>query len=125
MGQVFPRIPWILIFVIGNAFNEGLLFRGLFMKKFDPFIGRSSSNLVIAIPFGLHHSGISFSPDAKMFLANLFPLALTWDISCRRPTMYGDRSCSMPVQISLLCSAFFQDYRSYPASGGCGCLENR
>ena len=106
MGQVFPWIPWILIFVIGNAFNEGLLFRGLFMKKFDPFIGRSSSNLVIAIPFGLHHSGISYSPDAMMFLANLFPRALTWGyIMQKTDNMWGSvlfhAGTDIPVVLSL------------------------
>ena len=78
MTKVLPWVPWILIFVIGNAFNEELHFRGLFLKKFSPFIGRFFSNLVIAIPFALYHSGVSYCPSALMFLAILPPLALAW-----------------------------------------------
>jgi membrane protease YdiL (CAAX protease family) len=76
--KVLSWTPWILIFVLGNAFNEELLFRGLFLKKFSPFVGRFLSNLVIAIPFTLHHTGVSYTPDALMFLAILLPLALAW-----------------------------------------------
>jgi hypothetical protein len=76
--KVLAWTPWILIFVFGNAFNEELLFRGLFLGKYSPFIGRFLSNLVIAIPFALHHTGVSYTPDVLMFLAILLPLALAW-----------------------------------------------
>ena len=76
--RVLPWIPWILIFVAGNAFNEELLFRGLFLQKIDPFVGRFCSNLVLAIPFVLHHTGVTYTPNALMFLAELLPLALAW-----------------------------------------------
>jgi membrane protease YdiL (CAAX protease family) len=76
--KVLSWTPWILIFVLGNAFNEELLFRGLFLQKFSPFVGRFLSNLVIAIPFTLHHTGVSYTPEALMFLAILLPLALAW-----------------------------------------------
>jgi uncharacterized protein len=70
--------PWVLMFILGNAFNEELLFRGLFLQKIGPFLGRFVSNLVIAIPFTLHHTGVSYTPDALMFLLILLPLALAW-----------------------------------------------
>jgi membrane protease YdiL (CAAX protease family) len=78
LEKVLPWTPWILIFVLGNAFNEELLFRGLFLQKYGPLVGRFSSNLVIAIPFALHHTGVSYTPDVLMFLAILLPLALAW-----------------------------------------------
>jgi membrane protease YdiL (CAAX protease family) len=78
LEKVLPWTPWILIFVLGNAFNEELLFRGLFLQKYGPFTGRFSANLVIAIPFALHHTGVSYTPDVWMFLAILLPLALAW-----------------------------------------------
>jgi membrane protease YdiL (CAAX protease family) len=78
LDTVLSWAPWIVIFIAGNAFNEELLFRGLFLRKLDPFLGRFCSNLVIAIPFALHHSGVSYTPDALMFLAILLPLALAW-----------------------------------------------
>jgi membrane protease YdiL (CAAX protease family) len=78
LGQVLSWTPWILIFAFGNAFNEELLFRGLFLQKYSPFVGKLCSNLVIAIPFTLHHTGVSYTPDALMFLAILLPLVLVW-----------------------------------------------
>ncbi len=78
VGKVLAWAPWVLIFVLGNAFNEELLFRGLFLQKFSPFVGRTLANLVIAIPFTLHHTGVTYTPDALMFLAILLPLALAW-----------------------------------------------
>jgi len=78
IAEVIPWIPWILIFIVGNAFNEELLFRGLFLQRLDPFLGRFLSNLVIAIPFALHHSGVSYTTDTLMFLAFLIPLSLAW-----------------------------------------------
>ncbi|MBN2146518.1 MAG: CPBP family intramembrane metalloprotease [Anaerolineales bacterium] len=78
LDKVLSWSPWILIFVIGNAFNEELLFRGLFLQKYSPFVGKFCSNLVIAIPFALHHTGVSYSSDILLFLAILLPLALAW-----------------------------------------------
>jgi membrane protease YdiL (CAAX protease family) len=76
--RVLSWTPWILIFVFGNAFNEELLYRGLFLQKYSPFVGRFCSNLVIVIPFALHHTGVSYSPDTITFLAILIPLGLAW-----------------------------------------------
>jgi len=78
LANVISWAPWILIFVLGNAFNEELLFRGLFLRKLEPFLGKFCTNLVIAIPFALHHSGVSYTPNTLMFLTLLIPLALIW-----------------------------------------------
>jgi uncharacterized protein len=78
LEKVLSWTPWILIFVLGNAFNEELLFRGLFLQKYGPFVGAFFSNLVIAIPFTLHHTGVTYTPEVLMFLAILLPLALAW-----------------------------------------------
>jgi membrane protease YdiL (CAAX protease family) len=106
MARVLTWIPWILIFIVGNAFNEELLFRGLFLKKYSPFIGRFLSNLVIAIPFGLHHSGVSYSPGTLMFLALLLPLALAWGFIMQKiDSLWGSvlfhAGTDIPVVLSL------------------------
>jgi hypothetical protein len=67
-----------LIFIAGNALNEELLFRGLFLEKVSNLSGRFLSNLAISIPFVLHHTGITYTNDALMFLAYLLPLSLAW-----------------------------------------------
>jgi membrane protease YdiL (CAAX protease family) len=106
MARVIPWTPWILIFVFGNAFNEELLFRGLFLRKFSPFVGKFLSNLVIAIPFGLHHTGVTYSPDTMMFLAILLPLALAWGVLMQKTnSIWGSvlfhAGTDIPVVLSL------------------------
>lgn len=98
--------PWILIFVLGNAFNEELLYRGLFLQKYSPFVGRFCSNLVIAIPFALHHTGVSYTPDTVIFLAILVPLALAWGyIMQKTDSLWGSvlfhAGTDIPIALSL------------------------
>ncbi len=105
--RVLTWAPWILIFITGNAFNEELLFRGLFLKKFDPFIGRFLSNLVIAIPFALHHSGVTYTPDTIMFLALLLPLALVWGyITQKNNNLWGSVLFHAGMDIPIVLGIF-------------------
>jgi len=76
--QATPWVPWILIFVFSNAFMEELLFRGLFLRKLEPFLGKFLSNLMIASVFTLLHGLATYTVDQMIFLAVLFPLALAW-----------------------------------------------
>ena len=88
--KILPWIPWILIFVFGNALNEELLFRGLFLRKLEPFLGRFLSNLVMAVPFVLHHTGVTYTNDAILFLAYLLPLSLAWGyITQKTDSLWG------------------------------------
>ena len=74
--RVIPWIPWILIFVLANGINEELLFRGLFLRKFEPFLGSFLSNLCVAIPFTMLHIGVDYTQNALMLLVFLLPLGL-------------------------------------------------
>jgi len=76
LERVIPWTPWILLFVLTNAINEELLFRGLFLRKLEPFLGAFPSNLLIAIVFTIMHVGVDYTPDVLMFLAFLLPLGL-------------------------------------------------
>lgn len=73
---ILPWSLWILIFVFSNAFNEELLFRGLFLQKFEPLFGRFLTNVLVAVVFTLSHAEVKYTPDALIFLAILLPLAL-------------------------------------------------
>jgi len=77
-GRMLPWTPWVLIFVIANALNEELLFRGLFFGRLEPFLGRFATNLVIAIPFTLMHTGVEYTASLLVFIGMLFPLSLAW-----------------------------------------------
>jgi membrane protease YdiL (CAAX protease family) len=84
LARILPWIPWLLIFVLANAANEELLFRGLFLRKLEPYFGPWTSNILIAILFTLYHSGVRYTPDLLMFLASLPPLALAWGYIMRK-----------------------------------------
>jgi membrane protease YdiL (CAAX protease family) len=74
--RVIPWIPWILLFVLANAFNEELLFRGLFLKKLEPLVGAFPANLCIAIPFVALHYGVDYTQNLFLIMALLLPLGL-------------------------------------------------
>lgn len=74
--RVVPWIPWVLIFVFANSALEELMFRGLFLRKLEPFLGKFLSNLTIALVFTLIHYGVTYTVDQVFFLLILFPLAL-------------------------------------------------
>ena len=78
ISRAISWTPWILIFILGNAFNEELLFRGLFLKKLEPFLPSFLANLLVGLIFTLHHTGVGYAPETLMFLAFLLPLALAW-----------------------------------------------
>src|SRR5205823_9128599 len=59
-----------------NGFMEELIARGLFLKKFQPFLGTFLSNLVTAIVFSIAHVGVTYSSDLLTFLVVLFVFAL-------------------------------------------------
>jgi len=80
LERLVSASPWILIFVLSNGLNEELLFRGLFLKKFEPFLGKFGSNLLTAVVFSLVHMKVEYvkSGEIFMFLGIVFVLALIW-----------------------------------------------
>ena len=83
-STITPWIPWILIFIFANATMEELLFRGLFLSKLEPFFGRFMSNFLIALVFTGIHLFATYPTDQYLFIAILFPLALTWGYITQR-----------------------------------------
>ena len=84
LSRITPWIPWILIFVLSNAAMEEVLFRGLFLKKLEPFFGKTLSNVLVALVFTILHQGAGYTVDQMIFLAILFPLALAWGYVMQR-----------------------------------------
>lgn len=84
ISNLLSLAPWILIFVFANGFMEELLFRGLFLKRFEPFLGKGLSNLLTATVFTLAHVQVSYVSDVLQFLLMVFPLALTWGYLMQR-----------------------------------------
>ena len=78
LQQLVQLSPWILIFVLANGFMEELLYRGIFLKRYEPVLGRHLSNLVTALVFVTLHAQVTYTPDRWFFLIGLFFLALLW-----------------------------------------------
>ncbi len=78
LERIIPWIPWILIFVLANAAQEELLFRGLFLRKLQPFFGKLLSNVLIVFVFTLLHQGANYTSSDLGFLAAVLPLGLAW-----------------------------------------------
>jgi hypothetical protein len=78
LARTIPWMPWLLVTVLANGALEEILFRGLFLRKLEPFVGKFLSNFLIAIVFTVLHQGSSYTSDQYIFLAVLFPLALSW-----------------------------------------------
>jgi membrane protease YdiL (CAAX protease family) len=78
LAEVLRWAPWILIAVLANAANEELLFRGLFLRKLEPFYGKFLSNCLIVLVFTGLHLGVTYTRDQMVFLAVILPLSLAW-----------------------------------------------
>lgn len=80
LDRLLSAAPWILVFVLSNGFNEELLFRGLFLRKFEPFLGKFGSNLMTAIVFTLAHMKVEYvvSGEILRFISIVFILAIVW-----------------------------------------------
>jgi membrane protease YdiL (CAAX protease family) len=71
-------LPWILLFVLSNAFMEELLYRGILLKRYEPFLGKGLSLLLATLVFTLLHFQAGYVLNAVLFMVQLFPLALIW-----------------------------------------------
>jgi len=78
LARVSPWIPWLLIYVLCNGAMEELMFRGLFLRKLEPFCGRFGANFIVALVFTALHGTVTYSASNMIFLAVTFPLALAW-----------------------------------------------
>jgi membrane protease YdiL (CAAX protease family) len=58
-------MPWILPIVLANGLREELLYRGLFLRKFEGLLGNGLSVFLQALIFSLSHSvaGIGLTQD--------------------------------------------------------------
>ncbi len=78
LNKLLSLSPWILLFVLSNGFMEELLFRGLFLKRYKPFLGKGLSNLLTAIVFTLMHTQVTYVPQMLQFLLIALTLSLVW-----------------------------------------------
>ena len=78
LDKLLPLWPWILMFVLSNGFMEELLYRGLFLQKYEPFLGKGMSNILTAIVFALMHTQVTYAAQMFQFLVIVLILSLIW-----------------------------------------------
>jgi len=89
LDKVIAWLPWIMPIVLLNGVREELLYRGLFLKKFEPKLGLKISNLLQAIIFSLSHSvagvGLNvYTPFIWILVIFTFSLGLAWGYIMQR-----------------------------------------
>jgi len=78
LDKLLSLWPWILLFVLSNGFMEELLYRGLFLQKYEPFLGKGISNILTAIVFALMHTQVTYAAQMIQFLVIVLFLSLIW-----------------------------------------------
>ncbi len=56
ISKLLSWMPWILPIVLANGLREELLYRGLFLRKFEGSLGLGLSGLLQALIFSFSHS---------------------------------------------------------------------
>lgn len=89
---VAAALPWIAIFALANSFMEELWFRGLFLRKYQVFLGAAGALWLTALSWGLFHLVVDYFSGGQlvMFVAVdvLLGLAYGW-ITQRTDTLWG------------------------------------
>jgi membrane protease YdiL (CAAX protease family) len=80
LEELLPLWPWILLFVLSNGFMEELLYRGIFLKQYENFLGKGPSVILTAIVFALMHTQVTYVAQMIQFLVIVLILSLVWGI---------------------------------------------
>ena len=61
LAKLKTSLPWLILFVFANASMEELWFRGIFLKRLEPFIGIRMTVIVTSIAFGASHISATYA----------------------------------------------------------------
>ena len=108
--QIWQWSPWILLFVLSSATDEEIMFRGLFLRKLDPFLGPFFANCLIALVFTGLHAAVTYTSDQIGFLAATLPLAVAWGyIMQKTDAVWGSilfhAGMDIPIVLGLFATA--------------------
>jgi membrane protease YdiL (CAAX protease family) len=92
--SLWKAIPLLMLFVFSNAIMEELWFRGIFLRNYEPIVGKHAAIIVTAIIFGLSHVNATyeFPGGGIVFGFVVFGLGLVGAYA-----MYKDESIIGPV----------------------------
>ena len=79
--KLFSWMPWILPIVLANGLREELLYRGVFLRKFEGLLGNRPAIFLQALIFSLSHSVagiglIQYTPYISLLVVATFLLGL-------------------------------------------------
>lgn len=80
LDKLLPLWPWILLFVLSNGFMEELLYRGLFLKRYEPFFGQGLSTVLTAVVFAIMHTQVTYAAQMIQFLVIVLVFSLIWGV---------------------------------------------
>lgn len=105
-ARILPWIPSMFLFVLGNAFNEELLFRGQFLRETTAILGKPAGNAVLVLPFVLHHTGVTYTANTALLFLFLLPLAFLWGgLTQKTDSLWGSvlfhAGTDLPVVLAL------------------------
>lgn len=80
LDKLLSLWPWILLFVLSNGFMEELLYRGIFLKRYETFLGEGLSVILTAIVFAIMHTQVTYAAQMIQFLVIVLVLSLIWGI---------------------------------------------
>ncbi len=73
---VLPLMPLIFVAIFANASLEEVSFRGVILKKLEPHLGRTASNIFQAIIFMLAHLLVGYARFPLVFIVFTFFIGL-------------------------------------------------
>lgn len=77
-AQVLAVAPWVLLFVLTNAFMEELLFRGILLGRQQALVGPGLALFSTTLVFALAHVQVNYTAQVLGFVAFVFVLGLLW-----------------------------------------------
>jgi uncharacterized protein len=77
-ARLVSLTPWILLFILSNAFMEELVFRGLFLGRYDPLLGKWLAIVSTALALTLAHMQVIYAADIVDLLVVLLGLSIAW-----------------------------------------------
>ena len=78
LGKLLPLVPWVAVFVLTNAFTEELVYRGLFLQRYEALTGKWLALLSTSLVFALVHMQVTYTAQIAGFVAFVFVLGLLW-----------------------------------------------
>ncbi len=107
VSGILPWLPWILLFVLASATDEEIMFRGLFLRKLEPFFGPFMANCLIALVFTGLHAAVTYTSSQMGFIAVLVPLALAWGYLMQKTdAIWGSILFHAGMDISIVLGLF-------------------